>query len=405
MSGGFSLIPVLYLLGAAHGVYLALALFTQKTGPRRANQYLACYTLVFVCALFDYFLDLTGLINQYVYIRTLLWPKEFLYGIFIYFYARELTHPGQYHLVGRQWLHFVPALLHVAITWPLLFFSPEFQIRILTNAPNDSFFEMAWALLAGDVELLLTVFQITVYIVLSIQFTAAYQITLKNQFANLERINVRWLQSLLIGTLVVYFIWLVDEFIDLGAPVDFWLDSALGLSMVGLIYGMSILGLRQSKPITLMRDEPDSAAALSVPVIDDTKTEVDGAEKPKRYEKSALSEDLSSQLFEELQQLMQTEKLYSDNSLSLPKLAEASGVSANYLSQVINQQSGENFFDFVNGYRVNEVQTQMVAKPDATVLDLAMNSGFNSKSAFYTAFRKHTGQTPSQFKKSLVVSR
>ncbi len=133
----FSVIPVLYLLGAAHGVFLAVALLTSKGGPRRANCYLGCYTLVFVCALFDYFLDDTGLVYQYVFARTLLWPKEFLYGVLIYFYTRELTQPAQFLITRRQWLHFVPAILHVLVTWPLLTMDSPFQLRIL------------WALLQG----------------------------------------------------------------------------------------------------------------------------------------------------------------------------------------------------------------------------------------------------------------
>ncbi|MES9930149.1 MAG: helix-turn-helix domain-containing protein, partial [Candidatus Thiodiazotropha sp. 6PDIVS] len=75
--------------------------------------------------------------------------------------------------------------------------------------------------------------------------------------------------------------------------------------------------------------------------------------------------------------------------------------SPNYLSQVINEQSGYNFFDFINRYRVDEAKRCLTTPSgQSNVLSIALDSGFNSKSAFYTAFKRHTGQTPSQYRKS-----
>lgn len=402
MTSSFSLIPVLFLLGAAHGVFLVGALFANKSGPQRANRYLGCYTLVFACALFDYFLDMAGLTNAFIYVRTLLWPKEFLYGVLIYFYTRELTQPHQYRLQGKQWWHFAPVILHMMVTWPLLFLSPEWQTKVLLGDSGISGFLMMWSVLLGEIELILTILHITVYLVLSIQLTLVHQRLLLQRFANVEKINVYWLRNLLIGTLTVYFIWLADEFIAYSDGVEYWLDIALGLSMVVLIYGMSILGLRQPQPVSLMLKQEHASVEDSDNGFDDVTTEVNAAvkQKPQRYLNSPLTNSMSVGLFQQLEQRMSDQKLFTDNTLSLPKLAEVMGVSVNYLSQVINQQANQNFFDFINRYRVHEVQRLMREKPDRTVLDLAMNAGFNSKSAFYTAFRKNIGMTPSQYKKS-----
>ena len=389
----FSVIPVLYLLGAAHGVFLAVALLTSKGGPRRANCYLGCYTLVFVCALFDYFLDDTGLVYQYVFARTLLWPKEFLYGVLIYFYTRELTQPGQFLITRRQWLHFVPAILHVLVTWPLLTMDSPFQLRILSGSPAGTPIEAIWSLLLGDVELILAVIHVSIYIVLSLRLILIHHRRLLKNYANLEHINLVWLRNLLIGTIIVYLCWLAEEFIDLDDPVATWLDATLGLSMVGLIYGMSLLGLRRSELVT------KGASNLQLPM--ELVAQETPRESEQRYRSSAISEAMSLQLFEDLQQQMERHRLYGDNSLSLPKLAEIMGLSVNHLSQVINQQSGQNFFDYINRHRVADVQRSMRAGSSSTVLELAFDAGFNSKSAFYSAFRKYTGQTPTQFKKSM----
>lgn len=393
MSGNFSVIPVLYLLGVAHGLFLVVTLFTKQSGPRLANTYLGLYTLVFVFALFDYFLDVTGLINQFVQIRTLLWPKEFLYGVLVYFYTRELTLPGQYQLRGWQWWHFAPVCLHVLVTWPLLLMSESTQIRVLTDMPDTTVLEQVWALVLGNVELILTVIHLTIYLLLSMRLIQQYQHRILSEYSNIERITLVWLRNLLIGTLVVYVCWLVDELIDFDPMVESWTAAILGISMVILIYSMSFLGLRQPQ-VFVHRD-------LEVKPLDQSSAGERHHGDGEKYRHSALSAEMCASLYDELTTKMVSEKLYTDNDLSLPKLATEIGVSANYLSQVINQQAGQNFFDFINRYRVDEVKHQIHSMPDATVLALALNSGFNSKSAFYTAFRKHTGLTPSQYKQRL----
>ena len=94
---------------------------------------------------------------------------------------------------------------------------------------------------------------------------------------------------------------------------------------------------------------------------------------------------------------MQQDTLYLDASLSLPKLAKHIHTSPNYISQTLNETLGMSFFDYVNKYRVSAAQ-QLLENTEETVLNIAMAVGFNSKSSFYTAFKKHTQLTPSQFK-------
>jgi AraC-like DNA-binding protein len=82
-------------------------------------------------------------------------------------------------------------------------------------------------------------------------------------------------------------------------------------------------------------------------------------------------------------------------------------MSLNYLSQVINQQTGKNFFDFINSYRITEATTILSEDVEnrQNILNLAMSVGFNSKSAFYNAFKKHTGMTPTQYRAQLTTER
>ena len=100
---------------------------------------------------------------------------------------------------------------------------------------------------------------------------------------------------------------------------------------------------------------------------------------------------------------METKKPYLQGDLVLPQLAQQLGISANYLSQVINEQLKVNFYDFINGYRVEDAKRLMknAGQKNINILKIAFDSGFNSKSAFYTAFKKVTSMTPTQYRKTL----
>ena len=92
---------------------------------------------------------------------------------------------------------------------------------------------------------------------------------------------------------------------------------------------------------------------------------------------------------------------YIDGKLSLKQVAQKMEISTNYLSQVINENLKKNFFDFVNEYRVNLVKQKMKDPTNSqyTLLALAYDCGFNSKSSFNVIFKKNTGLTPSQYLK------
>jgi AraC-like DNA-binding protein len=100
---------------------------------------------------------------------------------------------------------------------------------------------------------------------------------------------------------------------------------------------------------------------------------------------------------------MEANKPYLEGDLVLPQLAQQLGISANYLSQVINEQLHVNFYDFINGYRVEEAKglIRNAGPKNTNILNIALDSGFNSKSAFYTAFKKATSMTPTQYRKTV----
>ena len=104
---------------------------------------------------------------------------------------------------------------------------------------------------------------------------------------------------------------------------------------------------------------------------------------------------------EQLTGYMETEKPYLNPSLSIRNLAEEIEMNSRDLSLLINQHLNQHFFDFVNEYRIKEAMEILKNpnKKEVTVLEILYEVGFNSKSSFNTAFKKHTGKTPTQFRK------
>ncbi|HPS31657.1 MAG TPA: two-component regulator propeller domain-containing protein, partial [bacterium] len=123
-----------------------------------------------------------------------------------------------------------------------------------------------------------------------------------------------------------------------------------------------------------------------------------------KYEKSRLDDEVATAYATELKDLMEKEKLYKNPELTLPELAKRLNLSTNILSQVINGHCKLNFYTFVNIYRTEAVIEMMKDDfyKDRSILDIAYDAGFKSKTTFNTIFKKHTGITPSEFRKNVL---
>lgn len=128
-------------------------------------------------------------------------------------------------------------------------------------------------------------------------------------------------------------------------------------------------------------------------------------ESKKKYAKSGLSVKDMKAIEGVLNEFISSNKPFLDPDLSLKKLAQQIDINPNQLSQVINTQSNKNFFDYVNSLRIKELMRIMTDKKNKkfTILSLAYESGFNSKSTFNSSFKKLTGLTPSEYMKSIEV--
>ncbi len=388
---------VLLLLGAAQGLFLALALLNARGGNTVANRILASLTLVFALDLGDEFLYQARYYLAFPHLGGLEEATNFLFGPLAFLYVSAMTSPQPFRLTPKRWLHFVPFLASFALIAPYLALDAERKLRASYGELDVVDSHVVWAAVGLEIASIGSLVQIAIYIVMAILMLRRHASNVREQFSYTERVGLSWLRSVLLTLCLLYLIYFFGVVFAPGLGLNDTTENVIYVAVAVAIYVMGYLGLRQ--PAIFSRLTPVAVGST------EGSTSGSGNQRawpmPKKYERSALNANLSEALLQELSVHMQTEQPYLDSDLTLPQLAAQLNITPNYLSQVINEQTGSNFFDYVNRHRV-EATKKLLADPaqaSTSILSIALESGFNSKSAFYAAFKKHTGVTAGQFRK------
>lgn len=402
------LLPVLFLLGAAQGVFLALVLAGMKRGNRLANRFLICLLLVFSIGLVSAFLSATYAYRRFPFLIGIDWPLDFLYGPLLYFYVKALTEQSRLLTPGRLLAHALPAVFFFLYLVPLFLLDPatKSEAWFLENSYLKNYSPIVDPLLG------VMILQIGGYLVLSLKILKRHAERIRQNFSSLAGINLIWLRNLIIAFSLLLglftFFALFSQFMGMYREAQMLFSLATAL----LIYGMGYRGIRQPEIFTTGETVAVSGGIVlerpqSNPPAGSEQSPPQGEQEAiLKYRKSALTDEHASGILARLTELMEEKQPYLEMGLTLTMLANMIDESPHHVSQVINEKLQKSFFDFVNEYRVRETQ-KALASVDAerfSILGIALDAGFNSKSAFYTAFRKHTGLTPTQYKKRLEHS-
>jgi AraC-like DNA-binding protein len=234
-----------------------------------------------------------------------------------------------------------------------------------------------------------------VYSVATVLLLRRHRASMDDNYSSVERVSLRWVRWLVLSAA---FIWAVGVSFDIAEPFvvvpDMLPDTVTAILMTLVVMGTGYMGLRQ--PEIFHFDGPAPAPALTL------ESELaDPATAPAaRYERSGLTERQRVTLERRLVERMEGDRPYLNADLTLADLAGRLGTTPHKLSEVLSSQVRLSFFDFVNGYRVREVQRRLLTEDAGrlTFLTLALDAGFASKSTFNAVFKKHTGLTPSAFR-------
>jgi len=366
------ILAVLNLLGAAQGVLLALALLSIKAGRQIANRLLAALTLTISIGVSGAVLLTSNYVFAFPHLSRIHQPFVFLAAPLLFLYIRELTAPER-RFERKDLLHFIPSVLCLIYLLPYYLQSGGAKIQILVSEFIQAEFG-PWYYVRSAV--LIT--QLLVYLVLIGATIVKYSRSVKQRKSPRDKAVLCEVRFFVVATAVLW----CAVVLRYAIPTMPNLLVPLGASL--LIYAMGYLKMRRPEPETNGKDE------LSV----------------KKYEKSTLTPERSERYLDKLLNLMTKEKPFTDGDLTVQKLAEKLSIPAPHLSQTINERLGQTFSDFINSYRVEEAKKKLLdpALKHLSVLGIAEEVGFNSKSSFNAVFKKHTNMTPSEFRNAAAAS-
>jgi AraC-type DNA-binding domain-containing proteins len=372
-----TIISIAHLVAISVGIFLSLILFFSWKGNAKANKYLAFLIFSFsVLQIWDFLIQ-THMIFKFPYMIKVVNPLLFVLGPLVFFYVKALTSIDwtfkRMHLV-----HFIPVVVSYILFIPVYILNTQEKVRLITEAFLNGRF------IISPVFYALAVIHILAYLVLSIRKLLAHTITIKNNYSFIERLSLTWLRNMLIIFIVLWFAFAIRV---LFRSVWVW-DISAFLSLL-TVYIIGYFGYNQ--PVIFKKITNENLSDVN-------------REGKRKYATSPLTDRESAGYVKKLQTLMDSEKLYLQNDLKLSDVSEKMNLPVYYVSQVINEKLDKNFYDFINEYRVEEVKKRLMKKEydHFTILAAGFDSGFNSKTAFYTAFKRITGVTPLEFKNRVI---
>lgn len=371
----YSWSAIILWLGLYQCLLMAVYLLLRKAGKPLSNRLLAAFVLMMGFRLYTAIGEFSGSHEYLARSTELSGILTFLYGPFFYFYLKSFIE-RQFQLERKHLLHLLPVGLMFCGWLVSLPFRPRLPIRqmiIEQTAPPLPF--KVFAIMLGLVFL--------GYLIMGIRTTIRFRRYAESHASFSNETYVRWLFFL---TPVILLPVLSSVFTAvIVAPRAFVPYPTFGISLMASI----LLGIALFRP-EILNGLPD---AIMVDQEEDL--------EPKRYESSSLTEEQKSLYLSQLLAQMEQDRPYLNQELTLKELAGQVGINPKYLSQIINEKREQNFMDFINSYRIEQAKFLLTSPAHQyfTILAIGQESGFRSKSAFYNAFKKMTGMTPSAFKR------
>lgn len=232
--------------------------------------------------------------------------------------------------------------------------------------------------------------QLLVYWILAFNRLRLHQKHIQLIASDTSPVNLNWLKYLLLSIGGMLLVLLATIFLQISVDSDY-------IAFAYLLGGLAVLYY------SLAQKEIFPFKVAELQAIGQVITDTDERIKPI---KQRFNEEHGLQLQAKLTDLMTVEKLYLDNELSLPQLAESMAITVHDLSFLLNEHIGLNFFQFVNTYRVEEAKQIMLSDKykHYNILGIAYSAGFSSKTTFNTVFKNQTGVSPSEFVKQHKVA-
>lgn len=377
-------VPYIIFIAAIWGFTISSILFITNRN-RKANRILAAFLFFLAWGLLWAYFEALGLQHRVPHLLWLTFPHMFVFGPLLYLYCRVLTRNARIVGAATAW-HMAPFVLASIYFCIFYFFVPgsEKLVRLRQIQTNGPPLDFTMLRILGRIS------GIT-YSVLSLREVRSYTKRIKGYFSNIHQVNLGWLQMLLLMVLCAWSLSTTSFAIEFfSASRLAVVDTATNIIAFLLLYIMSYLTIQQPDLYNWV-DHLNAEKVLS-----------EERREPKQREQRSLNlnDDSLERYQQQIYRLMDQEKPYLDSLLTIKKLSAISRVPVNVLSYIINTDTGNNFYYFINRYRIDHAAGLLRAESEAAtrILDIAYASGFNSKSVFNTMFRKFKGATPREYR-------
>ena len=377
----FQLIDIINIIAAFQ--ILVFVFFLMRRKSNRATEFLEqpnkLLSIFLVIQLFILFNFECVHLQEYMITVT---PHIFFIGIpffylaapVFYFYVRSLVF-SDFRFRTVDFLHTLPFMAVIVLFGQRFYFLSSDAKRILLTE-GEAFSRTFW--IAYN---LIFFTQFFIYFLIDLRILKYYREEIKQQFSSVNHINLSWLTFILYGFILA---WLssVATFISR----NYLLSMYEQVQLVNFLAFFCFFNYIFYKGLS----QPEIFSGI--------------IEKPK-YETSRLTAIEGEQYLAKLEAHMRQNKPYLDPTLTMKELSSQISLSPRYLSQIVNEYTRQNFYDYVNRYRIEEAKRMLSEQStDKNVMEVLYEVGFNSKSSFNTAFKKVTGVTPSYFKKHALTS-
>jgi AraC-like DNA-binding protein len=364
----FDIWTIIFLFAALQGLFVSAVLFQIKRENRFGNRLLAFLLVLLSLTLIDYVLYWTNYQFRFIHFTAFSTTFFWLIGPLLFFYFRYSFENKRFAL--SDGLHLLPFLLHLLfdlVTFRLKTGAEKFDL--MQHAPDNY------------AQLLL----LTLLPWLKMGHLGVYGVLMLQRYK-------RWAGT--VQSVKHWFIWLMALYgCFIAANLSYYIlvrfpffspewDYMISFAMSFFIWFLSWFGYMQ----------PDVFKGFRLNEI---------ISKPK-YQSSSLTPSAAYELAAQLDKLMAEHHIYRRNDLSLDALSQLLGTSKHSLSQILNEQKGQSFFDYVNFLRIEEAKQLLISssKAELQIQDVAFMVGFNNKVTFNNTFKKLTGTTPSAWRKA-----
>jgi AraC-like DNA-binding protein len=302
--------------------------------------------------------------NSFIFIPIII---SLLYGPVQYLYVLKIC-SGNAKIQIHDLLHFISILFFSIIS--ITFHTSTVFIKIL--AATSSVSGLA-------------------YCISSLHLLIKHKVNIRKHFSFTEKVNLSWLHKVVIGFILIWSGAVILVFLRRIFNISISLDWFY-IAIPAFIFYIGYHGIKQQVIFSFEINAPESNSS--------SVNKEDSIINKEIYKKSGLQPIQMQVINEKMLYLMKSENLYRQSSLSLQDLSDKLNIPPHHITQTLREFNQQNFYDFVNSYRINEFK-QRVDKGDAkkfSLLGIAFDCGFNSKSSFNRIFKKSTGLTPSEYK-------